>query len=409
MLDTLKLTSGAGGPGRVGRLFQDGLVVSAIASSLALLIVSSLLVESFRKLSAVDPGYQTRQVLTAPVPVPLYKYDEAARGRFYRDVADTVAAIPGARSVAVAVPLPLGNIDTSTRFLLEGDAPSTQGRIARFGGITDAFFETLGVPLLAGRVFDRRDNAEAEPVVIVNQAAARTYWPGENPLGKRIRFDLSGDGTWATVVGVASDIHYRGLDGELEPVLYRPIAQSLFGTFGMTLLVRSEGDPMALGPALRKALSEVDPDAPLGDLRTMETVVAEKLAGPKHQAAIVSLFAALALALALVGVYGVVSYAVSRRTSEIGLRKALGASDADTATLVARRMGLLVLAGITAGIALSLWLTPLVGEQLFGVEAHDPATVAAASGALALGAFLAAAAPAVRAMRIHPSEALRHE
>ncbi|MEZ5395224.1 MAG: ABC transporter permease [Bryobacterales bacterium] len=220
----------------------------------------------------------------------MYKYDEAARGRFYRDVADTVAAIPGARSVAVAVPLPLGNIDTSTRFLLEGDAPSTQGRIARFGGITDAFFETLGVPLLAGRVFDRRDNAEAEPVVIVNQAAARTYWPGENPLGKRIRFDLSGDGTWATVVGVASDIHYRGLDGELEPVLYRPVAQSLFGTFGMTLLVRSEGDPMALGPALHEALSDVDPDAPLGDLRTMETVVVEKLAGPNLPAAIVSLF-----------------------------------------------------------------------------------------------------------------------
>ncbi|MCB9384047.1 MAG: ABC transporter permease [Bryobacterales bacterium] len=409
LLDALKLTSGSGSSGRGGRLFQDALVVCAIASSLALLIVSSLLVESFRKLSAVDPGYQTRQVLTAPVPVPLYKYDEAARGRFYRDVADRVAAIPGALSVAVAVPLPLGNIDTSTRFLLEGDAPSDKGRLARFGAITDAFFQTLDIPLLAGRAFDPRDNADAEPVVIVNQAAARAYWPGENPLGKRIRFDLSGDGPWASVVGVAGDIHYSGLDGELEPILYRPVTQSLFGTFGMTLLVRANGDPLALAPALRKALAQVDPDAPLSELRTMQAVVAEKLAAPKHQAAIVSLFAGLALVLALVGVYGVVSYAVSRRTSEIGLRKALGTSAADTALLVARRMCALLLAGLGAGLLLSHWLTPVLAGKLFGVRAGDPGALALAAGALSLGALMAAALPSIRAARIPPSQALRHE
>ena len=409
--EALKHTAGGGSSSRRGRWIQDTLVAAAIGSSLALLIVSSLLAESFLRLRDVDPGYRTREILTARVPVPLYKYGESERGRFYLDVVERAARLPGAVSAAAAVPLPLGNIDTTTRFLLEGETPERTAdmHLIRYGAVTDDFFSTLGVPLLAGRAFDRGDSADAPLAVIVNQAAAREYWPGENPLGKRVNFDRLRNAPWATVVGVVGGIRYRGLADELEPTLYRPVTQGLFGTFGMTLLVRASGDPLALAPAVREALSEVDPDAPLAEIRTMQDVVDASLAGRRHRALIVGLFSAFALALALVGVYGVVSYSVTRQTAEIGLRKALGARAADTARLVLGRISAVVAVGAAAGVGASLLLTELVRDQLFGVQAGDPSVVAVSIATLALGALAAAALPARRASRIEPTEALRHE
>ncbi len=409
---SLKHTAGAGFVDRGGRRFQDALVIVAVGSSLTLLTAAALLGASFLRAQQVDPGYRPQQVLTARVPVPLYKYaDVPARARFYQDVLERVQALPGVRSAAVAAPLPLGNMELTTRLLLEGETAelASDMRSVHFGSVTPEFFTTLGVPLLAGRSFSDADTAEAPPVVVANQAAAREYWPGENPLGKHTYFDPSREHPPATVVGVVGDVHYRRLTEEPTPILYRPITQSLFGTYGMTLMLRSDGDPMALASSLRRELSAVDPEAPLADIRTMGRVVDQSLAGRRYLLTIVGLFSGLVLLLALVGVYGVVSYTVAQRTQEIGLRMALGASGRDALHLVLRRTAAVVGAGLLLGVAASFVVGRLVEDQLFGIEADDPGVIAGAAAVLLLGALTAAALPARRASRIAPMDALRHE
>lgn len=405
-----RATAGTG-TDRSGRILQDALVAVAIGCSVALLITSSLLAESFFHLRNVDPGYHARRVLTARLPIPLYKYAEDVRGQFYLDVVDRIRALPGVEEASAAVPLPMGNVDTNMRLVLEGESPRNSGEmhLVRFGGVTGRFFESLGIPVLAGRSFDRSDQVSGDPVILVNQAAALEYWPGENPLGKRVNFDPEQTEPWATVVGVVGDVRYRGPGEGAQPTVYRPVTQGLFGTFGMTLLIRTEGEPMAVAPAVRRELSKIDPDAPLGEIRTMEQVLEERLSGPKYRTAIVGLFTAAALALALVGVFGVVSYSVSRQTRDIGLRKALGARAPDIVRLVLGRTSLVVAAGLMAGAVGSRLLTSLLAHQLYGVQPGEPAVTMAAGAALAVGALVAAAFPTLRATRIAPMDALREE
>jgi len=395
------------GPARAGRL-RGALVVSEVALTLVLLVGAGLLVKSFARLLDVDPGLDPRGVLTLDLSLPPAKYAERRQvAAFYERLLGEVAALPGVEVAGAVSVLPLGGDDNSNFVEIEGRPPLAPGQALRAGrrNASPDYFRALRVPLKSGRALAPSDAADAPPAAVINEAMARAFFPGEDPVGKRLR---TGDNNpWVTIVGVVGDVRHRGLDVDTRPEMFFPHAQS--PSRQMSLVVRSGGDPLALVGAVRERVRAVDKDQPVGNVKTMEAWVAESVASRRFAVLLLAAFALVAAGLAAVGIYGVVSYGVAQRTHELGLRLALGAQRSDVLRLVIRQGMKMTLVGAAVGLAAALALTRLMAGLLYGVSATDPLVFAGVALLLVAVALLACYVPARRATRVDPMVALRHE
>ncbi len=391
------------------RRARAALAVAETAQALVLLAGAGLLLVSFARLTAVHPGFQSDHVLTARFNLaePQFKH-QGADARFYQQVLARIDALPGVEAAAVGSTLPVvdrGLIGLALQ--LKGKKGLTQD-FAIYSNITPGYFHTLGIPLLAGRSFTSADRNGAAPVVIVNQAAARQYWPGQNPLGQEISEPPPPGATpqWMRVVGVAGNTAFA-LDQPPDPQMYVPVAQA--GADAAYLIVRSQLPATALTPALRHAVAAVDANEPISDFATAHQRIADSVASPRFRTWLLVLFAALALLLAVGGVFGAMANWAARRRGEIGIRMALGAEPGAVVRLVLGEGLRIVAVGIAIGLAGALMLGRVLEHFLFHVGAHDPAVLAAAALIMALSGGLACFAPARRAARLDPLAALRCE
>jgi putative ABC transport system permease protein len=391
------------------------LVASEFALALILLTGAVLMIRSFAALQSVDPGFDPHHVLSMVVSVASTQEAEPERrALFYRQAIDRIRALPGVRAASGINHLPLAGDIWALPFTIEGrpkprpgESPSAVYRVVMPG-----YFETMRLPLLRGRDIQAADNLHAPGVVVINEQAARRYWPGEDPLGKRITLD----GNWLTVIGIVKDARQGDWTGDIDPEVYLAGLQNsgFLGEQGshasyITLVARTTGDPAAMSAAVQNVVWSFDRNLPISEILTMDQVVADKNAQPRFEMLVLGIFAAIALLLAAVGIYGVMSYSVSRRAHEIGIRLSLGANRVSVLSMVVGQGMLLALAGSMAGVAGSLALSRLMKGLLYGVRPFDPITLAAVIAALSLVALLSSSVPAMRATRIDPMTALRAE
>jgi len=402
---TLRGDSGAGGRLDLRQVF----VAVQLALAIVLLVGAGLLTRSLLALQRVQPGFDPSHVLTAEFRLPAVKYrtPEQIAGFMSRAVV-AIRTVHGVRGAALAGSVPLSGNWGSVTYLPAGQPAPAPGSApsARVNGVTDGFFATMRIPVLAGRDFDEHDRADAPPAVIVNAELARRAWPGRSALGQRLVVWTPQE-VGTTVVGVVGDIKDFTLGAPPVPQIYYPIAQNP-GIFS-SVVARTEGDPMALAQALRAAIWSVDPDQPVWRLRSMESVISRDVATPRFTMRLTLAFALLALLLAAVGVYGVMSVAVVQRTREVGIRMALGARRQQVIRLVLGRGLRVVGIALATGLAGALGLAPIIRTQLYGVTASDPVTFVAVPVLLAGVALLACYLPARRAARVDPMVALRTE
>jgi putative ABC transport system permease protein len=413
----LVLRSGGrgGSASRTRSRVRDVLLVCEVACSAALLIAAGLLIRSLVRLQEVNPGFRTDHVLTMQLSLPRVRYPGLKAGLFYDGLLRRVAQIAGVQAVGVCRFLPLSGRDASANFQIEGRPrlrTADQPR-ANFRAASGGYFTALGIPLLGGRLFDSRDDQQTPKVVIINQTAARRYFPDDNPIGKRI---LSGfdDNQWSTIVGVVGDVKHAGLDADTNPETYYhylqipPEAMNLVeGT--MALVIRTSGDPAAMTSAVRRELRALDPSQPVFNVRTMQDVLEGSVAQPRFRTFLVGAFAGLALVLAALGLYGVVAYSVSQRTTELGIRTALGAQPGGILKLVVFRAVGLAAIGLGIGVAVSVAGSRMIARFLFGVSPADPITLAGTCLIILLVALAASLVPGFRAAKVDPAIALRAE
>jgi predicted permease len=400
---------GAAGGGN--RRWLNGLVVTEIALALVLLVGAGLLIRSFRAVSEVDPGFNAHNLLTLAVPLPQAGYsDQAAQHRFYENVLARLQAVPGVESAAVVFRLPLVGLATAI-FTVQGQpmASGTEPN-ADYRVISADYFRAIGIPLLRGRAFNERDTVDAPDAVIVNEELAKRHWPGEDPIGKRLQ--VAQEKTrWREVVGVVGNAKLSGLEAPVDPAIYVPIAQNTWPHALRTsaLVVRTQADPQSLTAALRQELRAIDPALPITQVRTMAEIVNESLAPRRFNMALLLIFATVAALLAVVGIYGVMSYSVAARTNEIGVRLALGAQPLDILRLVIGEGAKLTVGGVLLGLLGAFGLTRLMAGLLFGVSAVDPVVFTMIGLLLAATALLATYLPARRAARVNPVTALKYD
>jgi predicted permease len=417
-------TGSASASGRTTRL-RSVLVVGEFALALVLLVGAALLVQSFWRLQRVNLGFNPSSVLTArlwlpqpnlPETGPYFRHD--ARVSFYTRVLDRVAALPGVEAVGGVTSLPLAGSPGRSAFTIEGraaaagDVPSSEASF-----VTPGYFRALGVELVRGRLFDDHDDVHAPLALVVSESFARQFFPGEDAIGKRIGPGARGRNgagalqpaaaTWLTIVGIVRDVKSSRLDANAAPLLYRSVLQT--SNLNLTLVVRTEHDPSMLAESIRREVRAVDPNEPVFSVRTMEAVVASALAERRFTMLLLALFAVTALLLSAIGIYGVMSYFVTQRTHEIGIRMALGASPRDVVEMVLGQGVRLAAAGVAAGIIGALAITRAIATLLFGVGPRDPGTLIALSATLTAVALVACYVPARRATRVDPIRALRYE
>ncbi|MFN2455439.1 MAG: ABC transporter permease [Pyrinomonadaceae bacterium] len=388
------------------------LVVSEIALSLMLLVGAGLLVKSFMRLRDVKPGFNPERVLTMSISLPSAKYPEnQQRADFYRQLVERVEALPGVQAAGATLSLPLGGSSYSVgrSFIREGRPLTTEESAnASYSLATPDYFRTMEIPALAGRTFNNRDAENSPMVVVVNETLARRFFgANENALGKRIII-WRDEKIPREIIGVVGDTKSSTLDAESAPQMYVPHAQD--ASWGlMSLAVRTTGEPAAMTPAVRREVLAIDKGQPVYNIKTMEDVVANSTGSRRVPVLLFSVFALVALLLAAIGIYGVMSYSVTQRTHEIGIRLALGAQTRDVLRLVIRQGMTLTLAGVIAGLIGAFAVTRLLASLLYGVSAIDPVVFAGVAFLLAACALLACYIPARRAMRVDPMIALRHE
>jgi putative ABC transport system permease protein len=400
--------------GMSGRYLRRVLVVAEVALAVVLLVGAGLLIRSFHRLRQVDPGFRTDNLLTMRTVLPSSKYTgPETRRAFYDELLRRINEIPGVESAGVITFLPLSFSGMNFSFSVEGRAApgDMELPLAAYRSVSPDYFRAMGISLQRGRVFDSRDTANSPPVILVNRRLAEQFWPAEDPTGKRMKIGpIDSQNPWAVVVGVVGDSRQSGLYGEPNFELYVPYAQERRGFVApRDLVVRTNGDAASLAGAVRQAVWAVDKDQPISNVRTMDQVLATAVSRERFQTLLLALFATLALVLACVGLYGVISYAVVQRTHEIGVRMALGAQPGDVLRLVINQGMLLTLIGLVIGVAGAFALTRFMTEMLFGITATDTLTFAAVPTVLGAIALLACYFPARRATKVDPLVALRYE
>jgi putative ABC transport system permease protein len=387
---------------------RSTLVVAEIALALVLLIGAGLLVRSFTRLQSVDAGFNARNVLTMRVALPGMQYDQdAERINFFTEAIERMQNLPGVESAGAINYTPFVGLGTVTDFEIEGRPTSQDGNATGLCITDQNFFRTLEIPLKRGRLFTEHEVRERRDVVIINEALAKKYFPNEDPLGKRIIIEMKPPHVPTEIIGIVGDVRHTKLDQDAEPMSYWPMAQMPYSF--MTFTLRTRGDAAALTTAARNVIQTLDPQQPVGNVRTLESLVGSSIARQRFNTLLLSVFAVLALLLSAVGIYGVMSYAVAQRTHEIGIRAALGATASDILRLVLKRGMILILIGISAGLMAAFVLTRLIKNLLFGVDATDPLTFVVISLILIGVALVACFVPARRATKVDPMIALRYE
>jgi putative ABC transport system permease protein len=410
--DALKQAGGRSGLGARGKYTRDVLVVVEVALAMVLLTGAGLMLQSFAKLRTVNPGFRSENVLTLRVPLPSPKYEAMQkRTAFYDQVLERINRVPGVVAAGFTSWVPLTNRGGSSEFTVEGRPALAPGEFndANLRVISKDYIRAMSMPLKAGRSFTGEERQDSPLALLVNQTMARQFWPGENPLGRRIKLaDYATASPWFTVVGMVGDVHQMGLDVPPRTEMYIPYSQ--YEYFAPEYLaVKTSGDPSLLATAIRDQIWAVDKDQPVADIMPMQAILDEELAPRKSQAAILGGFSGLALILACLGIYAVLSYAVAQRTQEIGVRMALGAQPADVLRIIIGQGFALTLTGVLIGLVGALILTRVLAKLLYGVSSADPFTFVGLAAVLTCVALVACYLPARRAMRVDPMVALRHE
>jgi putative ABC transport system permease protein len=403
-----------GGRGTAGvsrRKARSILMVSEVALTLVLLVGAALMMESFVRLLKVDPGFRPDHLLTMRLSLPPSKYKENAKtAGFYQQLMERTGALPGVLSAAIANSLPVAGGGPMWSFNVEGEPPPPPDVVvdANVRIVSPNYFGTLGIGLVRGRLLTERDGPDSPLVIVINETMARRYWPDQDPIGKRIAFDGTAQQQyWREIVGITADVKHEGLDANELTAVYVPFAQR--PNASMILIARTSVEPASLAAAVRNEVLSLDRDQPVYQIRTMDDVISTSVAQPRFSMLLLGIFASGAMILAAIGLYGVMSYSVTERTKELGVRLALGARKQDVLRLVVGQGMLLVGLGLAAGLAGAFALTRLMTGLLYGISATDPLTFAIIPVFLAMVGLAACYIPARRATKVDPLTALRYE
>jgi putative ABC transport system permease protein len=384
-------------------------VVTQIALALVLLVGAGLLVKSFSRLQAVDPGFSAENLLTMRVSLPSGKYDtDQKRIDFFKQAIERMEAIPGVESVGAINTPPFRGLYAGTTVDVDRQKLPPDQELKTGICVTDAnYFQTMQIPLQHGRLYTEQEATEMRHVVVVNETFVRKNLRGAEPLGKKLTIYMKEQNVPTEIIGVVADHKHLGLDAEVEPMAYWPHPELVYS--GMTLMIRTNTDASAVAPAARNVIDDLDPLQPIGEVNTMEKLLSTSVARARFSASLLTVFSLVALVMAAVGIYGVMSYTVLQRTHEIGVRMALGAQRFDVLKLVVRKGIVLGVIGVAGGLAASFGLTRLISTLLFEVTATDTATFAFISAGLFAITLIACYVPARRATKIDPLKALRYE
>jgi predicted permease len=395
--------------GRHQQRLRSALVVSEVTLACALLLGAGLMLRSLLRQMQLDAGFRQDHVLTATLSLPRSEYKDAEAAEFYQQLLTGLSSQPGVRAAGAGSDLPWTGWDENSGFDIEGrQAQPGEEWHARYHTATPDYFRALGTPLLAGRFFSDADKHGSPAVILINDAMAKKYWPHEDAVGKRITFDdHPKPEDWLTVVGVVGDVKDKPSSPAAEPGFWWPHAQVAF--HDMALAVRFDGDPGAMADVLRSQVHRMNPGLAVAHEQLMDQIAAESVAAPRMEFVLVGLFGGLAIVLAGIGIYGVIAYAVSQRTTEFGLRMALGAQRGDLMRMVLGQGARLVVPGVVAGVVLALALGQAMKSLIYGVRPDDPVTLAVAAGIVLVVALAASFVPALRAAKSDPMRALRAE
>jgi len=405
--------------GRQRNRSQAVLLVSQIALTFVLLVGAGLLTKSFVSLTSVERGFVSENVIALRIEPTGMRYSSDDRVRaFYRELYERLEAVPGVQAVAAATQMPFSGGTTRNTTTVETRTGLVETNVER-SNVTASYFRLMNVPLVSGRSFTPQDKDSATPVAIVSQAMARAYWPNEEAIGRRIKESgIEGDSPWLTVVGVVGDVRHQGLDVEPRAKIYVPFRQGMTWQMNsdgqavssnQTVVLKTSIDPSGVMAAAREVVRAIDPDLPIVELNTLDRLISRSVAGPRFRTILIGSLAALATVLAVVGIFGVLAYAVAQRTNEIGVRMALGAAGSDVVRGVLKR-GLAPLAiGLAIGLVVALAAVRALERFLFEISPTDPATLIAVALLLTSAALAASYVPARRATKVDPVEALRRE
>lgn len=397
--------------GKAQNSLHNSLIVAQTAIGMVLLIGAGLLMRSFLHILSVDPGFDPKGVLTSRIGVPFEPLKNDQHYLFYQQLLTRISALPGVRSASAGWPLPMSSSSASISFNIQGrPVPKGDEPNEALGVIMPGYFETMHIPLIAGRTFGEQDGLAGPPTIIINQAFAKKYFPNQNPIGQHIQAGV-GDDVFnhpvREVVGVIGDIKSKGLTAEANPQFYLPYAQAVITN--PYLVVRTDADPGTVQMSIRSAVHDLDQSVPVYQVSTMDEYLSRSAAEPRFQTFLLTCFAGIALALAAIGLYGLLSYMVAQRTLEIGVRMALGAQRSAVLGMIVRRGVLLALLGVGMGIAAFVMLAQLISDMLFHVHPTDPITLAATATLLLVVSVAASSLPACRAARLDPMKILRDQ
>jgi putative ABC transport system permease protein len=408
--DALNETGRANTGSSRSRRVRQCLVIAEVALALVLLVGASLMMQSFLRLESINPGFDAKSLLTMRVLLPRLRYpDDASKIAFFRQAVQRVQALPGVRSASAVSAPPFAGLGAATGFSIVGQpAPaSSDAMVTDVRAVDENYFRTMNIPIISGRTFTPEEGTENRRVVIVNQMLARTYLAGKDPIGQRLLIDMNARPEPTEIIGVVGDANYDTLDGDVRAMVYWPHPQLVVSA--MTIIARTERNPASLGSAAEHEIQALDKDQPVADVRSMESWIAESIARIRFGTLLLNAFAAIALMLAIVGIYGVVSYSVTQRTHEIGIRIALGAHPTVILRSIVGQGLSLALIGVALGLGASFGLTRLMTSLLFRVRPTDPATFVIVAFALTGAALLACYLPARKATTVDPITALRCE